>query len=316
MSAVIFIGAYITDLIIGDPRWIPHPVVIIGKLITVVENYIRRGFIGCDEKKGGIILWLAVVIPIYFITWGIVAGCYLMHTMFGLIIAIIISSLTLATRSLYEESKIVIDALASGHIEEAKKNLSMIVGRDTDSLDDENIFRAVIETVSENLSDGIVAPMFYLALGGPPLAMAYKAVNTLDSMVGYQNERYGDIGFFSAKMDDIFNWVPARLTALIIVIVSFILRYDWKNAWKIMRRDGRNHSSPNSGIPEAAAAGALNIQLGGKIQYFGEVKNKPTIGDKMRQTNRGAVKNAWVIMFASSLFMAVTCTVLLWVIGR
>ena len=315
MSAGIFIGAYITDMIVGDPRRIPHPVVIIGKLVTVVEGCIRRGFLGFDEKKGGVILWFLIVMPVYFITWGVIEGCYLIHSVFGLMLAIVLSSLTLATRSLYEESKIVIDALASGNIEEARKNLSMIVGRDTDNLDDEDIFRAVIETVAENLSDGIVAPMFYLALGGPPLAMAYKAVNTLDSMVGYQNERYGDIGFFSAKMDDIFNWIPARLTAIIIVIVSFILKYDGRNAWKIMRRDGRNHSSPNSGIPEAATAGALNIQLGGQIQYFGEMKDKPTIGDKIKQTDREGVKKAWVIMFASSLFMAGTCTVLLWVIG-
>lgn len=315
MSAVIFIGAYITDMIVGDPRRIPHPVVIIGKLVTVVEGAMRRGFLGFDEKTGGVILWFVVVMLVYFITWGVIAGCYLIHSVFGLMIAIVLSSLTLATRSLYEESKIVIDALASGNIEEARKNLSMIVGRDTDNLDDEDIFRAVIETVAENLSDGIVAPMFYLALGGPPLAMAYKAVNTLDSMVGYQNERYGDIGFFSAKIDDIFNWIPARLTALIVVIVSFILKYDGRNAWKIMRRDGRNHSSPNSGIPEAATAGALNIQLGGQIQYFGEMKDKQTIGDKIKQTDREAVKKAWVIMFASSLFMAGTCTMLLWVIG-
>jgi adenosylcobinamide-phosphate synthase len=315
MSAVVFIGAYITDMIVGDPRRITHPVVIIGKLIMVAEGYIRRGCLGFDEKQGGVILWFVVVIPVYLITGGIAEGCYLIHSVFGLMIAIILSSLTLATRSLYEESKMVIDALASGHIEEARKNLSMIVGRDTDNLDDEDIFRAVIETVSENLSDGIVAPMFYLALGGPPLAMAYKAVNTLDSMVGYRNEQYGDIGFFSAKMDDIFNWIPARLTAFIIVIVSFILRFDGRNAWRIMRRDGRNHSSPNSGIPEAATAGALNIQLGGKIQYFGEVTNKPTIGNKNKQTDREDVKKTWIIMFASSLFMAGTCTMLLWVIG-
>jgi len=315
MSAVVFIGAYITDMIIGDPRRIPHPVVIIGKLVMVVEGFIRRGFLGFDEKQGGVILWFVVVIPVYLITGGIVEGCYLIHSVFGLMMAIIFSSLTLATRSLYKESKMVIDALVSGHIEKARKNLSMIVGRDTDNLDDEDICRAVIETVSENLSDGIVAPMFYLALGGPPLAMAYKAVNTLDSMVGYHNERYGDIGFFSAKMDDIFNWIPARLTAIIIVTVSFILRFDGRNAWKIMRRDGRNHLSPNSGMPEAATAGALNIQLGGKIQYFGEVTNKPTIGNKNKQTDREAVKKTWVIMFASSIFMAGTCTILLWVIG-
>jgi adenosylcobinamide-phosphate synthase len=181
-----------------------------------------------------------------------------------MIVTALLASMTLATRSLYDESKVVLNALNRGNMEEARKNLSMIVGRDTEDLDEKEIYRAVIETISENLSDGIIAPMFYLALGGVPLAMAYKAINTLDSMVGYKNERYADIGWFSAKMDDIWNWIPARLTGLIIVAVSFILRLNWRDSWKIMRRDGRNHPSPNSGISEAAAAGALNIQLGGK----------------------------------------------------
>ena len=313
MTPTIFLGAYIVDIIVGDPRWFPHPVVIIGKAVRSLEGKIRRtSLIG--RKKGGIILCFAVVIPVYFITWGIVEGCLFINSLFGMIVIVLLAFFTLATRSLYDESKVVLTALNRGNIEEARKNLSMIVGRDTENLDEQGICRAVIETVSENLSDGIVAPMFYLALGGVPLAMAYKAVNTLDSMVGYKNERYADIGWFSAKMDDIANWIPARLTGFIIVAVSFILRLNSRDSWKIMRRDGRNHSSPNSGISEAAVAGSLGIQLGGENRYFGEIVRKPTIGDAAKKIDRSDVKKAWVIMFFSSFLMAAVCVLTLWLI--
>jgi len=324
MTPAIFIEAYVVDIIIGDPRRFPHPVVVIGKLISSLEGKIRRkippnpplekGGIEGFKKKSGIILWFTVVIPVYFIALGIVEGCLLINPLFGAIITVLLASMTLATRSLYDESKVVLNALNRGDIKEARKSLSMIVGRDTENLDEQGICRAVIETVSENLSDGIVAPMFYLALGGVPLAMAYKAVNTLDSMVGYKNERYADIGWFSAKMDDIWNWIPARLTGFIIVAVSFILRLNWRDSWKIMRRDGRNHSSPNSGISEAAAAGSLGIQLGGENRYFGEIVRKPTIGDAAKKIDRGDVKKAWSIMFASSFLMAAVCVLTLWLI--
>lgn len=320
MTPTIFLGAYIIDILIGDPRWFPHPVVIIGKFINYLEAKILISFPlqksdkrkSPNKKTGGVILWFAVVIPVYFITWGIVKGCFFINLWFGAIITVLLASMTLATRSLFDESKVVTDALNNGNIVEAREKLSMIVGRDTENLNEQEIYRAVIETVSENLSDGIVAPMFYLAIGGVPLAMAYKAVNTLDSMVGYKNERYRDIGCFSAKIDDIFNWIPARLTGLIVVLAAFILRLNWKNSWKIMRRDGGNHSSPNSGIPEAAIAGSLGIQLGGENRYFGEIVRKPTIGDKIKEVNKQDVKKAWVIMFASSLAMAFVCTTALW----
>ena len=324
MTPAIFIEAYVVDIIIGDPRRFPHPVVVIGKLISSLEDKIRRkippnpplekGGIEGFKKKSGIILCFAVVIPVYFIALGIVEGCLLINPLFGAIITVLLASMTLATRSLYDESKVVLNALNRGDIKEARKSLSMIVGRDTENLDEQGICRAVIETVSENLSDGIVAPMFYLALGGVPLAMAYKAVNTLDSMVGYKNERYADIGWFSAKMDDIWNWIPARLTGFIIVAVSFILRLNWSDSWKIMRRDGRNHSSPNSGISEAAVAGSLGIQLGGENRYFGEIVRKPTIGDKIKEVEKRDIKKVWVIMFASSLSMAALCVLTLWLI--
>ncbi len=311
MTPSIFFGAYIVDLIIGDPHRFPHPVVIIGKFVGFLEGGMG-GFI--DKKKAGIILWFTVVIPVYFITLGIVEGCFFINSLFGMIISVFLASLTLATKSLYDESKVVLNALNRGDMEEARKRLSMIVGRDTKDLNEEEILRAVIETVSENLSDGILAPMFYLTLGGVPLAMAYKAVNTLDSMVGYKNAGYRDIGCFSAKMDDMANLIPARLTGFIIIFSAFILRLNWRDSWRIMRRDGRNHSSPNSGISEAAVAGALGIQLGGENRYFGEIVRKPAIGDKIKEIDKRDIKKAWVIMFASSLSMAVVCLSVLWMI--
>ena len=315
MTPAVFLGAYIVDIIVGDPHRFPHPVVIIGKFVRFLEDKIRRSS-SVDKKKGGIILWFTVVIPVYFITLGIVEGCFFINPLFGAMITILLASLTLATKSLYDESKVVLNALNRGDMGEARKRLSMIVGRDTKDLNGEEILRAVIETISENLSDGIVAPMFYLSLGGLPLAMAYKAVNTLDSMVGYKNDRYTDIGWFSAKMDDMANLIPARLTGLIIVATSFILRFNWRDSWRIMRRDGRNHSSPNSGISEAAVAGALDIQVGGENRYFGEITRKPTIGDKIKEIDKRDIKKAWVIMFTSSLLMAFACMIILWVIQQ
>ncbi|MFA4909731.1 MAG: adenosylcobinamide-phosphate synthase CbiB [Desulfobacteria bacterium] len=316
MTPTIFLGAYIIDILVGDPRWFSHPVAIIGRWTRFIEGKIRAHTTRASEKKGGIILWFSIVIPTFFITYGITEVSFSLGALCGMITTALLASLTLATRSLYEESRVVIDALTRGDMEAARKGLSMIVGRDTANLNEGEILRAVIETVSENLSDGIVAPMFYLAVGGVPLAMTYKAVNTLDSMVGYKDAKYMDIGCFSAKMDDILNWIPARITGFIIVIASFILRLNWRDSWRIMRRDGRNHTSPNSGIPEAAVAGALGVQLGGKTSYFGKVTQKPTIGDKIKKTDKEDVKKTWVIMFTSSLLMAVLCTVILWVIQR
>lgn len=308
MTPVLFLSAYATDLLIGDPRWIPHPVVMIGTFIRRIEEQIRRGIFSSDLKRSGILLWFIVVGITSGVTWGLLAGAFYIHYVIGVIMTIILASLTLATRSLFGESSVVIDALDRGDIVAARNKLSMIVGRDTEDLGEVEIRRAVIETVAENLSDGIVAPLFYLAVGGVPLAMAYKAVNTLDSMVGYKNEHYGDFGWFSARMDDWWNWVPARLTGVIIVVASYFLRFDGTNAWKIMARDGKNHSSPNSGVPEAAMAGSLGIQLGGTIQYFGEVFDKPIIGDETKPIERSDVIRAWVIMVISSFLMAVLCT--------
>ena len=303
-------------MIFGDPHWFPHPVVMIGRFVKFLEGIIRRSAKIINERTGGIVLWFVTVIFTYFITWGLVESSLLISSLFGMIVMVLLGSLTLALRSLFEESKVVLSAVNSGNIEEARVRLSMIVSRDTEDLNEEEIYRAIIETVSENLSDGIIAPMFYLALGGVPLAMAYKAVNTLDSMVGYKTPRYRDIGCFSAKMDDIFNWIPARITGLVIMVSAFFLRLNWKGSWRVMRRDGRNHESPNSGIPEAAMAGSLGVQVGGKNRYFGAIVYKPTIGDKIKDTDTRDIKKAWAVMFVSSLLMALVCTMALWIIEK
>ncbi len=186
---------------------------------------------------------------------------------------------TLATRSLHRESSRVIEALREGRLNTARERLAMIVSRDTGQLEEKEILRAVIETVAENISDGIIAPLFYLALGGPLGAIAYKAVNTMDSMVGYQNDRYVYFGWCAARFDDLANWVPARLSGLILVGASAVLKLDWRGAWQVMRRDARKMKSPNAGYPEAAVAGALGVQLGGTNIYFGRAVAKPTLGD-------------------------------------
>ncbi|MBI5875418.1 MAG: cobalamin biosynthesis protein CobD, partial [Deltaproteobacteria bacterium] len=222
------------------------------------------------------------------------------------LLSIFLAYTTLSIKSLHQEAWSVIHAITppappllkggDGGVAEARKRLSHIVGRDTKNLSEEEIYRAVVETVAENTSDGIVAPLFYLALGGPALAIAYKAVNTLDSMVGYKNEKYKNFGWFSARMDDTANFIPARITAVLMVIACFILRRDWKKSLKIIRRDARNHPSPNAGYPEAATAGALGLQLGGANYYFGEPHNRPLIGDKDNEFTIKSVKGTVKIM--------------------
>jgi len=208
---------------------------------------------------------------------------------------------TLATHSLFSESFAVLRALREGDLEGARRSLAMIVGRDTDHLDEAGIVRAVVETVAENASDAVVAPLFYAFLGGAPLALAYKAVNTLDSMFGYKDERFLHFGWASAKLDDLANYVPARLTGALMVLAAWHLRMDWRAAWRVMVRDGRKNPSPNSGIPEAAAAGALGVQLGGINFYFGKPSAKEMIGDRVKELEREDITRAHRLMIACSL---------------
>ena len=314
MTPIVFLGAYVIDLLVGDPHKFPHPVRLMGRFVAFLEDKIRKIDLYPNETTGGMVLWFAVIIHTYMITWALVKICFFAGSILGGVLVMLLASMTLATRSLYDESRSVLDALHMKDLTEARTRLSMIVGRDTEHLDEADILRAVVETVSENLSDGIIAPLFYLAVGGLPLAMTYKAVNTLDSMVGYKNENYRKFGHFSAKMDDLFNWIPARITGIIVVIASFLLKLRWRDSLRVMRRDGRKHASPNSGIPEAAMAGALGIRIGGTSKYFGKIVHKPAIGNGTKEIRRRDVKDAWAIMFVSSFLMALTCTMILFII--
>lgn len=268
----------VLDFIIGDPNNPFHPVRIIGALGIKLENITRRIF--KNLKISGFVTWLGVILITFLVNLLIVRLAFNISNIFGIIIEGILLYFCISSKGLKVEGLKVIKVLESGDIEGARKQLSYIVGRDTKVLDEEGIIRAVIETVAENTSDGIIAPLLFGALGGAPLAMTYKAVNTCDSMFGYKNDKYIDFGFVSAKMDDLFNYIPARLTGYLVIFAAFILGLDYKNSYRIYKRDRYNHTSPNSAHPESAVAGALGIRLGGANYYFGKIVKKPTIGDK------------------------------------
>lgn len=296
--------AFLLDLVLGDPRRFPHPVIFIGRLISFLENLFRKLVKGnAAELAAGV--GMAVIVPTvaFFVVYRLIQFANGLNARLGWFLAVFLGYTTIAVRSLYTESQEVAKCLSAGDIQGARKGLSYLVGRDTRDLDDKGIIRALVETVAENASDGVITPLFYLAVGGPPLAMAYKAVNTLDSMVGYKNERYLYFGRASARLDDIVNYLPARLTALLMVSAAFVMGRDWKSAWRIIVRDGGNHPSPNSGFPEAAVAGALGVRLGGLSYYGGVPSNKPSIGDEKRGFVLEDVKNAGLLMFAASIIM-------------
>ena len=268
----------VLDFIIGDPNNPFHPVRIIGSLGIKLENITRRVF--KNLKISGFVTCLGVILITFLVNSLIVRLAFSISNIFGIIIEGILLYFCISSKGLKVEGLKVIKVLESGDIEGARKQLSYIVGRDTKVLDEEGIIRAVIETVAENTSDGIIAPLLFGALGGAPLAMTYKAVNTCDSMFGYKNDKYIDFGFVPAKMDDLFNYIPARITGYLVIFAAFILGLDYKNSYRIYKRDRYNHTSPNSAHPESAVAGALGIRLGGANYYFGKIVEKPTIGDK------------------------------------
>ncbi|MGC8972401.1 MAG: adenosylcobinamide-phosphate synthase CbiB [bacterium] len=293
---------YTADLIFGDPYWFPHPVRAIGIFIESFEPLLRRIIRSAKtEKIAGFLLAGITVLLSYLAVWLILRITLSVNVLLFHIVDIIFIYTVLATKCLGDEAKKIHRFLRNNDIDNARKALSYIVGRDTENLDVKNICRAVIETVAENTSDGIIAPLFYLFLGGVPLAMAYKAVNTLDSMVGYKDERYINIGMASARLDDIANFLPSRITALLMVIVSFFLGLDAQKSFYIMIRDGHKNPSPNSGYPEASIAGALNIQLGGPSSYRGRIVEKPYIGEPLREINPEHILLSVRLMYGTSI---------------
>ncbi len=289
--------SYIIDRWLGDPLWLPHPIVAIGKLISFLEKQIRKIAKSPQMLKiGGVFLWLITVGAAYGITARLLAVALSIHFYLYLVLQIFIMWTGIAGKCLHDESQKVYRLVKDKKLEPARTQIGYLVGRDTTQLSFGEIIRATVETVAENTVDGITAPLFYAMIGGAPWMMAYKAINTLDSMVGYKNEKYKDLGFFSAKMDDLANFIPARITTVGFIFGAAIAGYDYRSAQKIAMRDHKNHKSPNAGWPEAATAGALGIQLGGANVYFGEIVEKPTIGDKYRELEAEDINKAGILM--------------------
>lgn len=295
----IILGALVLDLLIGDPRRLPHPVVGIGWLIQKGEGVVR-GLSRSPKalKLGGSLMVFFIVVGTYFITWSIIALAYLCNPYVGIGISVVLMSQTLAVNDLYRHARAVLRPLKLGDLAEARRALGMIVGRDTDKLDESELVRGVVETVAENTVDGITAPLFYGFLGGPPLAMAYKAINTLDSMVGYQNRAYQDLGWAGAKLDDLANYIPARLTGLLYLFIAPFTFGGLFGVVKAIRRDAPHHPSPNSGIPEAAVAGMLGVRLGGTNYYDGVASQRAFMGSPLNRLQYKHIEQSLFIMLA------------------
>ena len=298
------------DLLVGDPHGIPHPVVGIGKLISFLEKGLRRLFPKTDggEIAAGGVLWVLVVVICTALPAGILFLCDRLSPWLRLTVESLMCWQILATKSLKDESMKVYMALESGDLEESRHAVSMIVGRDTARLDDAGVTRAAVETVAENTSDGVVAPMLFLALGGAPLGYFYKAVNTMDSMLGYVEPPYKNIGLVPAKMDDIANFIPSRLSALLMIAAGFLLGFDAKNGWRVFRRDRFNHASPNSAQTESVCAGLLGVRLAGDAWYHGVLHKKKYIGDANREITHRDIILVCRLLYLTAFLTLLLCT--------
>lgn len=322
---IAFFMGFLLDLVLGDPYYLPHPIRLIGKLIEGAEKVLRgMGIRGKDSKEDsngrafrqGIGLVLIVIISVVAITFFLLFMAYWLHPVLGVVVECIMTYQILAVKCLKVESMKVYQCLKNGNLEQARKAVSMIVGRDTKHLDEEGVAKAAIETVAENTSDGVIAPMLYLAVGGPVLGFLYKAVNTMDSMIGYKNEKYLYFGRSAAKLDDFVNFFPARISACLMITASFLAgrQFSGKGAWTIYKRDRKKHTSPNSGQTEAICAGALSIQLAGDASYFGKIVKKPYIGEAVRGVEYEDIKRANHLMYITAWLCEVLCLLVMYAI--
>lgn len=309
--------AYLLDLILGDPEWLPHPVRLLGKIISTFEKWAQRtASTPWQLKVLGLLLTALIVTATYYLTFFSIILVSKIYWTWGLFFSVYLAYTTLATKDLYIETKRVFRALQEGNLPQARQNLSLVVGRDTAHLDEPEIVRALLETIAENINDGISAPLFYLSIGGPSLALGYKAVNILDSMWGYKHEKFLHLGWAAAKLDDLANFIPARISGFIIVLSAAFLGKPWREAYQIMWRDHNHHDSPNSGWPEGAMAGALGLQFGGVNYYFGQPSCKPFIGEGKKEFNLNHVQEAWKILYLSSFLMFIFLfSILCWTKG-
>jgi adenosylcobinamide-phosphate synthase len=316
MNAGALLVACALDAVVGDPRWLPHPVRLMGQVIAGYERSIRPVLsTRTCERMAGIVLAVGLPAAAYGAAWFAIDQLGRLHEVIGQGVEVVLAFTTLAARDLADHARAVRQALASGSLEEARGAVSQIVGRDTAQLAEGGVVRATVESVAESTADGVVAPLLYLALGGPPLALAYKAISTLDSMVGHLDDRYRYFGWASARLDDLANWVPARLTALLIVLSAGLVRRDAgaaKRAWRAFQRDGKKHPSPNSGHPEAAMAGALGVQLGGTSYYEGVAMAHSLMGEPIRSLGPPCISDALCIMWTVFLIGTLLAAGVLW----
>ncbi len=312
---IAFGGGFLLDLLLGDPCFLPHPVRLIGRCISAAEKRIRGKALedGGKEIRQGAILVSLVLIAAVTVSAFLLGAAYRLHPYAGMLIEGFMTYQILAVKSLKEESLKVYQRLKEGNLIQARAAVSMIVGRDTDCLDEAGVTRAAVETVAENTSDGVIAPMLYLALGGPVLGFFYKAVNTMDSMVGYKNEKYLYFGRAAAKLDDAVNWIPARISACLMIAAAFLAGRDFsgRGAVRIYRRDRRNHASPNSAQTESVCAGALGIRLAGDAVYFGKTVRKPYIGEELRRVEYEDIKRVNRLLYITAWLCESICLLLL-----
>ena len=311
------LGGFALDWIFGDPAWLTHPVVIMGKAIAALESGLRKRLPKTPRGERLAGLTMAIVLPVgtLLLTGGVCRALAAVHPALGFAAELLWCAQALAATGLAQESTNVYRQLQKDDLPAARQAVGRIVGRDTEALTREGVIRAAVETVAENASDGVIAPLFYMVLGGAPLALTYKAVNTMDSMVGYKNERYLHFGRAAAKLDDAANYLPSRIAALLWVAAAALTGNDAKGAWRIWRRDRRNHTSPNSAQTESACAGALGVQLAGPATYFGQYYDKPTIGDATRPIEPEDILRANRMMRAAGVLGLMAAAGIRWVLG-
>ena len=304
MTVWAVLGGFVLDALFGDPAWLPHPVVYMGKAIAKLEKFLRPRLPKTPQGEllGGAIVAFCLPVGTFLLTGLVCWGAARLHPLLGLAVQMFWCGQALAARGLVQESTNVYKELKKPDLPGARKAVSRIVGRDTAELTAEGVTKAAVETVAENASDGVIAPLLYMLIGGAPLALTYKAINTMDSMLGYKNEKYLYFGRVPAKLDDVANYIPSRLAGLLWVAAAAFTHNDAKGAWKIWRRDRRRHASPNSAQTESACAGALGVQLAGPAYYFGEYYAKPTIGDALRPIVPEDILRANQMMYVASSF--------------
>ena len=304
MTVWAVLGGFVLDALFGDPAWLPHPVVYMGKAISKLEKFLRPRLPKTPQGEllGGAIVAFCLPVGTFLLTGLVCWGAARLHPLLGLAVQMFWCGQALAARGLVQESTNVYKELKKPDLPGARKAVSRIVGRDTAELTAEGVTKAAVETVAENASDGVIAPLLYMLIGGAPLALTYKAINTMDSMLGYKNEKYLYFGRVPAKLDDVANYIPSRLAALLWVAAAAFTHNDAKGAWKIWRRDRRRHASPNSAQTESACAGALGVQLAGPAYYFGQYYAKLTIGDALRPIEPEDILRANRMMYVASSF--------------